>query len=262
MSPRLDTGRDILISACPTYHLPVPSSGACVIGLSSYHEVAVWGAWNTAADLLPTAYSDAVRAVGAVPMLLPPGSPDPVSEAVTVVRALDGLILTGGSDVDPRRYGAEPGPATDQPRVDRDEWELALIRAAVEVGRPLLAICRGLQVLNVALGGTLIQHLPDVVGNETHRGPLGAYVDHSVRLGSDTLLSRLYGTTVDVPTHHHQAIDHLAPGLVATAWAGDGTIEAVTAHSSRWINGVQWHPEVRGGQALFAEFVAECQRAR
>lgn len=228
------------------------------IGLSTYREPASWGAWNVEAHLLPVRYAAEVRTAGGLPLLLPPGSADPSGEALETLAALDGLILTGGPDVDPDRYGASREPQTDAPRPDRDEWEIALALAAVSHGVPLLAICRGLQILNVALGGTLSQHLPDTVGHEGHRGPVGSYVDHVVNLEPGTVLAGIYGARLDVPTHHHQGIDRLAPSLLATAWAEDGLIEAFTHPGHPWLVGVQWHPEQSGGTALFDAFVAGC----
>ena len=231
------------------------SPASARIGLTTYREKAVWGAWNETADLLPATYSDQVRRAGGLPFLLPPGSTHVVADAVACVQSVDGLLLTGGADVDPARYGATPHPTTDVPRVDRDDWELALARAALEADLPVLAVCRGLQILNVALGGDLVQHLPDSVGHHDHRGLLGQFAEHRVSMAADTLLDQVYGQAADVPTHHHQAVDALGAGLVATAWTEDGTTEAVTCPGHAWVHGVQWHPEVADGQALFAAFV-------
>ncbi|MCW2526387.1 MAG: hypothetical protein JWM76_1247 [Pseudonocardiales bacterium] len=233
-----------------------------MIGMSSYREPATWGVWHQAADLLPANYVDQLRAAGAIPVLLPPGSADARDDAAQAMQHLDGVVLTGGADVDPQRYGATALDTTDIPRTDRDNWEIALVRAAIEAARPILAICRGLQVLNVALGGTIIQHLPDVVGNHSHRGEVGTFGRHPVQVAAGSELARVYGTGADVPTHHHQAVGELAATLVATAWADDGTIEAATCPGGLWVEGVQWHPEVEGGRGLFAAFVAACDQAR
>ena len=225
------------------------------IGLTSYREPAAWGAWNMQADLLPTRYADEVRRAGGLPLILPVGAIDAEAEAKAAILAVDGLVLTGGSDVDPARYGAEPHATTDVPRVDRDEWELALARAALAADRPLLAVCRGLQILNVALGGDLIQHLPETVGHEAHRPQLGNFGGHRIAFAPNALIGRIYGGDVDVPTHHHQAVGVLGAGLVPTAWSDDGTVEAVTCPGRAWVHGVQWHPEVAHGEALFSAFV-------
>lgn len=231
------------------------------IGLSMYREVATWGVWTQPADLLPARYADSIRSAGGLPLLLPPGSDDPDDDALVALDGVDGLVLTGGADVAPELYGAVRDETTDRARTDRDAWEIALARAAVRADRPVLAICRGMQVLNVALGGTLIQHLPDVVGHHGHRGDVGNYTDHEVRLAPESGLVGAYGPTANVPTHHHQAVDRLGAGLTATGWAADGTIEAVDCAGAGWIRGVQWHPEVRGGSGLFHEFVRACADA-
>jgi gamma-glutamyl-gamma-aminobutyrate hydrolase PuuD len=233
-----------------------------MIGMSSYREPATWGVWHQAADLLPANYVDQLRAAGAVPVLLPPGSAEALDDATQAMRHLDGIVLTGGADVDPRRYGAIALDTTDPPRTERDDWEIALVHAAIDANRPILAICRGLQILNVALGGTIIQHLPDAVGNHDHRGEVGTFSRHSVRMVGGSELARIYGPGADVPTHHHQAVGELAPTLRATAWADDGTIEAATCPGELWVEGVQWHPEVEGGRSLFVAFVSACDRAR
>jgi putative glutamine amidotransferase len=233
---------------------PVPPASVS-IGLTTYRETAAWGAWTETADLLPASYADQVRRAGGLPFLLPPGSTNVAADAAACGQAVHGLLLTGGSDVDPARYGAPPHPTTDVPRTDRDEWELALARAAVAADLPVLAVCRGLQILNVALGGDLIQHLPDSVGHHDHRGQLGRFGQHRVTMAGGTVLADVYGGDADVPTHHHQAVGTLGPGLEATAWTEDGTVEAVTCPGRAWVHGVQWHPEVADGQELFAAFV-------
>lgn len=231
------------------------------IGLPTYRETAAWGAWNVAAHLLPATYAAAVRGADGLPLLLPPGAQDVAGEAADAVAVLDGLLLTGGSDVDPARYGAEPDDRTDPPRADRDSWEIALVHAALEARLPVLAVCRGLQILNVALGGSLHQHLPATVGHDGHRGTLGSFVGHVVTFAEGSTLATIYGAAVDVPTHHHQGVDRLGKGLVPTAWAADGLVEAVTLPGQPWLVGVQWHPEQAGGAALFRSFVAAAREA-
>jgi gamma-glutamyl-gamma-aminobutyrate hydrolase PuuD len=212
---------------------------APVVGLTAYVEPARWGSSEETATLLPHSYVTAVQRVGACPILLPP-SPVPVER---VLAMLDGLVITGGPDVDPARYGADAHPRTGKPRTERDAWELALCLAALEMDLPLLAICRGLQVLNVALGGTLHQHLPDVVGHEDHRPELGVMGTISVSLSTGSAIADTLGPKGAVLCHHHQAIDRLGEDLQVTGLAADGTIEAIEVKGHTFAWGVQWHPE-------------------
>jgi putative glutamine amidotransferase len=229
------------------------------VGLSNYREPASYGVWNQRVDLLPVQYADNLRQAGAIAVLLPPGASDVQADAVAVMDRLDGLVLTGGADIDPARYGAERHETTDPPRTDRDAWEIALVQAAMAAQKPILGVCRGMQVLNVALGGTLIQHLPDVVANHEHRGEIGTFPIHHVQVEAGTALAAAVGERVDVPTHHHQAVDQLAAALVATGWSDDGVVESLTCPGTVWVNGVQWHPEVDGEQSLFRAFVTACR---
>jgi gamma-glutamyl-gamma-aminobutyrate hydrolase PuuD len=238
--------------ASPTA-LSTVTSGPPRIGLTSYRSRATFGVWDEPSDLLPSAYSDVITAAGGAPLLLPPTNP---GLADVVLDGLHGLVLSGGPDVDPARYGAAPDPHTGEPQVARDSWELALAEAALRRGLPLLAVCRGMQVLAVALGGSLLQHLPDAVGNDSHCPTLGAYGRHAVRLAAGSRLGSLLGLRIDVATHHHQAVDVLPAGAVATGWADDGTIEAFEVVDAPWAMAVQWHPEVDGGDLLFREFVS------
>jgi putative glutamine amidotransferase len=224
-----------------------------VIGISAYSERARWGVWDLPATLLPQNYVDQVAAAGGAPVLLPPM---PGIEAA--VTRLDGLIISGGPDIEPASYGEQAGPHTTVVRPARDAAEVALMRAALEAGVPVLGVCRGLQVMNVALGGTLIQHLPDVVGHEDHSPTPGAMGEHKVTIGADgpSRLAAILGTgAIVVPTHHHQGIDRLADGLTATAWADDGTIEAIEMDAP-FALGVQWHPEAGDDPALFVALIA------
>jgi putative glutamine amidotransferase len=236
------------------------------IGLSAYRETAAWGVWNEPADLLAASYADAVVRAGGVALLLPPaGVGAPEAAAGAVLDGLHGLALAGGADVDPARYGAARDRHTAPPRPDRDAWELALIRAALARAMPILAICRGLQVLNVALGGDLVQHLPDVVGHDGHCPVPGRHGRHPVRTAPGTRVAALLGPEAEVATYHHQAVGRLGAGLAATGWAADGTVEAVEgieAEAARWVVGVQWHPEVHDGGELFAGFVVACAQFR
>jgi putative glutamine amidotransferase len=224
-----------------------------LIGISAYSEVARWGLWDMPASLLPQNYADTVAGAGGVPILLPP-----VHGIESAVSRLDGLIISGGPDVEPGRYGQQAGPQTTIVRPERDEAEIALFRAALAAGVPVLGICRGMQLMNVALGGTLIQHLPDVVRNDSHSPTPGTMAEHKVTVGPSGSRSRLAGIigegTHVVPTHHHQGIDRLGDGLVATAWAEDGTVEAAELGGVFAI-GVQWHPEAGNDPAIFRALV-------
>ena len=193
------------------------------IALSTYREPAAWGVWNQPADLLPTRYTDAVRAAGGVALLLPPGAAHPNRDAAAALHEIHGLVLAGGADVDPARYHADRDPQTGSPRPDRDEWELVLAREALQRGLPLLAICRGMQVLNVALGGDLVQHLPDCVGSDRHCPVVGAARPALGRCSRPAPASARCSVSAErVATYHHQALDRLGAGLIATGWADDG----------------------------------------
>jgi len=224
------------------------------IGLTAYREPARWGVWDETADLLPASYARAVSAAGGLPLILPPAA-----EPDGVLAGLHGLILAGGADVEPARYGADPDPATGPPRRDRDDWEFALARAALDRDLPLLAICRGLQVLNVVLGGDLVQHLPDRVGHHEHSPTPGVHARHPVRLAPGSRLHTLVGAECVVATYHHQAVDRLGAGLRPVGWTADGTVEALELAGRGWVTAVQWHPEVADGQALFADFIRACR---
>ncbi|MFG2719381.1 gamma-glutamyl-gamma-aminobutyrate hydrolase family protein [Streptomyces sp. NPDC048416] len=207
-----------------------------LIGISTYLEPARWGVWELPAALLPAAYPRLVRAAGGLAAMLPPDD-DPRAAAEVVAR-LDGLVIAGGADVEPVRYGAEPSPRTGPPARERDAWELALIEAALASNTPLLGICRGLQLLNVALGGTLVQHL------DGHTGGLGVIGEHTVTPVPGTLYSSLVPEATGVPTYHHQCVGRLGAGLLASAHAEDGTVEAAELSGATWAIGVQWHPEM------------------
>ncbi|HST81357.1 MAG TPA: gamma-glutamyl-gamma-aminobutyrate hydrolase family protein [Kineosporiaceae bacterium] len=223
-----------------------------VIGLTTYEEQARWGVWDLPSVLLPSGYVQAVVAGGGLPLLLPP-LPE-IGEGV--LTRLDGLILSGGPDIEPSRYGAEALETTGAPRVDRDEAELELIRAALAAGLPVLGICRGLQLLNVARGGTLHQHLPDVLGSSDHAPAPAVYGHHPIEVTPGSLLAEtLARTEAEVSTYHHQAIDQLGAGLTVSAVAPDGTIEAIEDQSMAFCLAVQWHPEVEDDRSLFAALV-------
>jgi anthranilate synthase component 2/putative glutamine amidotransferase len=222
-----------------------------LIGISTYREQARWGTWHVPAVLLPASYADAVAEAGGEPVLLPTGA-----ISAEVVARLDGLIMAGGADVDPARYGQEAGPHTAVLRPERDESELTALQAALDRDLPVLAICRGMQLLNVALGGDLVQHLPDVENVGIHDPGAGLYQPRHVRTEPGTELHRLLGPTAPVACHHHQALARIAPELTASAWAEDGVVEGVEAAGRRFCLGVQWHPEEGADRRLFAAHVA------
>lgn len=224
------------------------STATALIGVTTYLEESVrWGAWDLPAAVLPAGYHRLVQRAGGTAVLLPPDRPD---RAPAVVARLDGLVIAGGPDVEPARYGARPHPRTGPPYRERDAWELALIEAALAGGTPLLGVCRGMQLLNVALGGTLVQHLPDTVGHGGHAGPPGVFGRHLVTPVPGTRLGALLPGAMTVPTFHHQAVDRLGRGLVVCARAQDGTPEALEprADDGGFVLAVQWHPE--GGDDL------------
>lgn len=219
------------------------SGSSCppVIGLTTYRQQARSGVWDVPASFLPAVYLEGVTRAGGVAVLLPPQPVRP-GVAPAVITRLDGLILTGGRDVDPAAYGHEPHPATEEPGPERDEWEFALIADALEQGLPVLGICRGPQLINVALGGTLHQHLPDVIGHSGHRVADAVFATHTAHIAEGTTLARLLGDTVGTKCYHHQAIDRLGAGLIANATC-DGVIEGIEMPGGDFVVGVQWHPE-------------------
>ncbi len=230
-----------------------------LIGITSYAEPEVrWGAWNLPAALIPLNYVQAIEAAGGRALLVPPSQVG-IEETLD---ALDGLLFSGGSDLDPETYGAEPHPETNGIRPERDAGELALLTAALERDMPVLAVCRGSQVLNVARGGDLVQHLPDVVGDEKHKHSPGVFADHEVRVEPGTRLGSLLGERAPVKSHHHQGFGRLGAGLREAAWAEDGTLEALEDPSKRFALGVLWHPEEGEDGALFRELVREAAAYR
>jgi putative glutamine amidotransferase len=238
-----------------------------VIGISAYSQPARWGTWELPAVLLPRRYADMVAAAGGLPVLLPP-----MPAVERLLPRLDGLILSGGGDINPAMYGARRDPATGPANTARDDAELSLARHALVSGLPLLGICRGLQVINVALGGTLIQHLPDLTGDDSHSPDPGGYGTHKVSVATGSQLAGILGRTeAAVPTHHHQAVERLGTGLVATAWTDDGVIEAAEfepATSStvefnargQFAIAVQWHPEAGDDLSLFTALIEAAVR--
>jgi putative glutamine amidotransferase len=229
-----------------------------VVGITTYVEPASWGNWQLDAALIPYMYVQAIERAGGTPLLVPPVE-DGVEE---ILDALDGLLLSGGADLDPESYGAEAHPETSGTRPARDRAELALLEGALARDLPVLAVCRGSQVLNVARGGDLVQHLPDVVGGEQHREVSGVFSEHPVRIEDDSRLGGLLGERTPVKSHHHQGFGRLGEGLREVAWADDGTIEAVEDPERRFAVGVLWHPEAGEDARLFDALVAEAARYR
>lgn len=232
------------------------SSVRPVVGLTTYLEQVKSGVWDVRASYLPQIYFDGVARAGGIATLLPP---QPVDDAIAarVLDGLDGLVITGGKDVDPARYGQPAHPTTDEPRRDRDAWEFALVAEALRRRMPLLGICRGAQVLNVALGGSLHQHLPEVVGHSRHRVGDAKFATSAIRTVPGTRLAELIGESSDAQCYHHQAIADLGRGLVVAARDGEGVIEAVEIPGPDFVLAVQWHPEERlDDLRLFAGVVA------
>jgi putative glutamine amidotransferase len=229
-----------------------------LIGLTTYRERARSLVWDTDFALLHQAYVDAIVAAGGTAVLLPP---QPAS-AAHVLKRLDGLVLTGGADIEPSRYGQSAGLRTGPARRDRDEWELALSHAALDLDLPVLGVCRGLQILNVALGGILEQHVPDRVGHAGHQPAPGQFGRVHVRVKASSKLAALVGEDLTVPCYHHQSIAVLAPSLRPVGFADDGTIEAVESAQEPFLLAVQWHPEQDPGDRRLFQGLVDAARRR
>lgn len=227
-----------------------------LVGLTAYGERARFGVWDVEAVLLPRTYTGIVLAAGGIPVLLPPRA-----DAAEAVDRLDAVVLSGGPDIGSEHYGEAPHPRAGAARPERDAAELAVLERALKLDVPVLAVCRGMQLLNVALGGTLTQHLPDVVGHAGHNPEPGVFGTTTVTLDPAGAVGAALGATVVAQCHHHQAIERLAPGLVATGRAADGTIEAVEFEGHPFVLGVQWHPE-QDDQRLFTALVAAAREKR
>ena len=228
-------------NSAETLHDAVMGGTRPIIGITTYRQPASWGAWNDVeAALVPSDYVGMVADAGGTPILLPP-----VGNDVTVLDCVDGLIFSGGADIDPHRYGADPHPLT-RPQPHRDAWEFPLLQQALTLQLPVLGICRGMQLINVALGGTLHQHLPEVVGHTNYQPAPGEYGTADVVTRESTLARQILGKSASVACYHHQSVDKVAPCLQVTAQASDGTIEVLEPgerFQGGWLLAVQWHPE-------------------
>jgi putative glutamine amidotransferase len=229
-----------------------------LVGITTYLVDARFGDWVLESALVPTDYVRAVERAGARPLLVPPSRAG-ISETL---EALDGLVFSGGPDIDPELYGHEVHPETTDVVRARDDAELALLEAALARDLPVLAICRGSQLLNVAHGGDLVQHLPEVVGHEQHRRATGVFSDHEVAIEEGTTLRTLVGERVSVKSHHHQGLGRLGSGLRIAAHAEDGSPEALEAPARRFALGVLWHPEASDDLRLFEALAEEAARYR
>lgn len=229
-----------------------------LIGLTSYAEPARWAVWEGKAAVVGWVYVDAIHRAGGRALIIPPA--DHGQERI--LDAIDGLVLAGGQDIDPGRYGAERDGTTEAPQHGRDGAELALTAAAMDRGIPVLGICRGIQVMNVARGGGIIQHLPDAIGGTGHREVVGVFSEHDVAVEPGSRLQSILGDVAPVLSHHHQAAGAVGDGLRPVAWSDDGTIEALEAPGEDFAVGVQWHPEEGEDLALFTALVDAARRYR
>ncbi len=229
------------------------------IGVTAATERISYGVWEEVPAIIsPARYVKAVQRAGGRALLLPP-DPEDAGDPAGVLDLMDALIVTGGAgDLDPALYGQEPHPETGPVQEERDAYELALVRAAIEREMPILGICRGMQILNVAYGGDIEQHIPDVVGHENHRHTPGTFADHDVELEPGSLAARAAGSErTPVKSHHHQGVKEIGDGLSATGWSDDGTVEAIEDPSSPFVLGVLWHPEEDEKSQLIKALVSE-----
>ncbi len=227
---------------------------APLIGISAYREVASFGTWNLDSVVLPASYVEAVNRSGGIPVLLPPLP----GREVTLLQRLDGLILAGGADIDPLLYQAERHEKTGSPRADRDLFEANLLLAGLEKKIPILAICRGHQLVNVVRGGTLHQHLADLVGSDLHDPIRGGFGSHEISVTQGTKTAAVIGgQTRSVLSHHHQGIAKLGSRLIVSAVSDDGVIEAIEDPELDHLLSVQWHPEADGDPLIFDWLVAQ-----
>lgn len=236
-----------------------------IIAICTALERAQWSVWDQAAALLPTSYVEAVQRAGGLVTMLPP-DPQLTESPEEALQGIDGLMLAGGADIDPACYGQEPHPKTVGTVPERDAFEIALTRAAIALDMPLLGICRGMQVINVALGGTLVQHLPELYGHDRHLASMGTFdgADHDVALKPSSLAATVAGETVHVTkSHHHQGVDMVGEGLLVTGTdLLDGLPEAIELSEKTFVLGVQWHPEADESSPVIAAFVRAAQARR
>jgi gamma-glutamyl-gamma-aminobutyrate hydrolase PuuD len=226
--------------------------GRPIIGITGELEAAHWGSRIREAVLSPVSYTRAIERAGGTPVVLPPV---PAASVRRLVTGLDALVLSGGADVNPVLYEAAPHQQSDEPDRRRDRFEMALVRAAIDAGLPFLGIGRGMHVLNVARGGSLVQHLPDTVGTEGHKPDRVKLGEHDIRLAANSQLGRLLGAAAQVPGAHHQGIDRIGNGLLAVGWADDQVVEAVELQGFGFGIGVQWHPEEGDDLRVFKALV-------
>ncbi|HKO37948.1 MAG TPA: gamma-glutamyl-gamma-aminobutyrate hydrolase family protein [Solirubrobacterales bacterium] len=239
-------------------------SGAPAVGICAGVERVSWGVWDGyEVTLAPRAYVRCVQRAGGVAIVLPP-DPSAVEDPDILLDRVDALMLAGGADVDPSSYGAEPHPETKGTWPDRDRFEIALARRALERDMPVLGICRGMQLLNVALGGTLVQHLPEATGSESHRTVAGTFSEHHVRLDPDSLACSAAGVEGFVVwSHHHQGVDQLGEGLKVSGWSLEDELpEAIELPGKRFALGVIWHPEEDENSQVIASLVEAASRRR
>src|SRR5690242_15376666 len=239
----------------------VQPNGTPVIGICAVRERARWSFWDQTAHLVADTYVSSVQRTGAIAVLLPVDDRAPLE----LLDRIDALLVIGGADIDPSVYGAERDPLTESTYPDRDAFEIALLGGAIERGMPVLGICRGMQALNVARGGTLLQHIPEVDGSNPHRRAVGSFegTEHIVELEPGSLAARAAGEEVHTARcHHHQAIDQLGDGLIVTGRARqDGLTEAIELDDGAWVLGVQWHPEADERSRLFASLTDAARSA-
>ena len=232
------------------------------VGVTCNVEVVKYGLWTEPAAMVPLTYVRAIARAGGRPLLIAPTPADLVDPS-ELLDLLDGVLITGGADIDPAAYGEQSHAETEPVTADRDAFELALVRAAVERDLPCLGVCRGMQVVNVAYGGALEQHLPDRLEHDIHRGDAGEFADHRVEVEPDSLAALAAGAThVAVKSYHHQGVSRVGDGLRVSARAeGDGTVEAIEDARRRFLLGVLWHPEEDEADRLVGAFVRECREA-
>ena len=232
--------------------------GRPIIGITGELEAARWRNWIREAVVSPVSYTRAVERAGGAPVILPPV---PSSSVASLIARIDALVVAGGRDIDPSLYNQAPHDQNDVPDHRRDRFEILMIRAAIEADLPFLAVSRGMQILNVARGGTLIQHLPDRLGSESHKPDPVKMTTHDVQISAASKLGGVLGATAQVPAAHHQAIDRIGSGLLTVAWTPDQVVEAVELQGHKFGIGVQWRPEEGDDTRIFEALVAAAKPA-